>query len=183
MGRKKKKSNNKKKKSKISTWGRGFKRKKLLSLKMNFETDRQNCWVETVGTRAGFTSKSECKIIYMMTGDEESHPVGSWGRVSACSAAAGPEPTRSPLSGLRCPSAPARPSALTESSPRCPRAGGGTARTGKRARRRDGHRTRAGPLQPLSSKPLEPQSRAARILPHSHFRKLSRKLGGLTALW
>lgn len=43
----------------------------------------------------------------MMTGDEESHPVGSWGRVSACSAAAGPGPTRS-LPALR-PPLPARP--------------------------------------------------------------------------
>lgn len=98
-------------------------------------------------------------------------------------AGAGPLPTRSPRSGLRSPRAPARPSALTESSARCPRAGGGPARTGKRARRRDGHRTRAGPLQPLTSKPSEPQNRPARILPHSHFRKLSRKPGGLTALW
>lgn len=148
---------------------------------MKFENDRQNCWVETVQGPA-LQVRTSAKL-HMMTDGEESHPVGSWGRMLACSAAAGPGSTRSPRSGLRCPRGPARPSALTESSARCPRVGGGTVRTGNRARRRDGHRTRAGPLQPLSSKLSEPQSRPARTLPHSHFRKLSRKLGGLTALW
>lgn len=44
--------------------GQRFQKKKnIIFKKMNFETGLQNCRVETVGTPAGFTSKSECKII------------------------------------------------------------------------------------------------------------------------
>lgn len=130
-------------------------------------------WVGTADTRAGFTSKSDCKVTQGAWRWKEG-PRRKLEPVSACWAGAGPPPTRSPRT-------PARPSALTESSARCPRAGGGTARTGKRARRRDGRRNRAGPLQSLISKAS--QNRPACILPHSHFRKLSRQPGGLTALW
>lgn len=104
--------------------------------------------------------------------------------MSACWAGSGPPPTRSPRSGLRSPRTPARPSALTESSARCPRAGGGTGRTGKRAREERRRTPKPGRTPPVANfQSLGAQNRPACILPHSHFRKLSRKPGGLTALW
>lgn len=148
---------------------------------MNFEIERQNR-LSINSWCTGRLYKSDCKVTQ---GDWrwKEVPGRKLGLVSACWTGAGLPPTRSPRSGLRSPRTPARPSALTESSARCRRAGGGTARTGKRSRRRDGRRSRAGPLHSLTSKALEPQNRPACILPHSHFRKLSRQPGGVTALW